>query len=82
MRCCLFRAHACLETWTPYQLIQDATGHIFVATDSNAQQRTVKIGRSCWGEQISILEGINEITSVIVTDHQHLTDGADICIVE
>ena len=61
--------------------IQDGSGHVFVATDGIARQQTVKVGLA-WGENISILEGINEATSVIVIGHRQLTDGADIHIVE
>lgn len=61
--------------------IQDGSGHVFVATDGIARQQSVKVGLA-WGENISILEGINETTSVIVIGHRQLTDGADIHIVE
>lgn len=61
--------------------IQDGIGHVFIATDGRARQQTVKVGLA-WGENISILEGINETTSVIISGHRQLTDGADIHIVE
>ena len=61
--------------------IQDNTGHVFVATNGTAQQQSVKIGR-VWGENISILEGVSDTTSVIVSGHRQLTDGADIRVVK
>ena len=61
--------------------IQDGIGHVFIDTDGIAQQQTVKIGRA-WGENISILEGIDGTTSVIISGHRQLADGADIRVVE
>ena len=73
-----------LQQKHPYGWLKNlakTSGHIFVATDSMAQQRTVEIGCP-WSEHISIFEDINEITSVIVPGHRQLTDGADIRIVD
>ena len=61
--------------------IQAGTGHVFIATDGIARQQTVKVGLA-WGENISIPEGINETTSVIISGHRQLTDGVGIHIVE
>lgn len=61
--------------------IQNGIGHVFIAADGRARQQTVKVGL-VWGENISILEGINETTSVIISGHRQLTDGVGIHIVE
>ena len=61
--------------------IQDGTGHVFVAKDGTAHKQTVKVGLA-WGENISILKGITDSTSVIVSGHRQLADGADIHIVK
>ncbi len=61
--------------------IQDKVGHVFVATDGTARQQTVKVGRA-WGENISILEGLTDATSVIVSGHRQLVDGMKILVVK
>ena len=61
--------------------IQDRIGHVFIATDGRARQQTVKVGLT-WGENISIIEGLADSTSVIVSGHRHLADGTEILIVK
>ena len=61
--------------------IQDKVGHVFIATDGKAQQQSVKVGLT-WGENISIIEGLTDSTSVIVSGHRQLTDGTEISIIE
>ena len=61
--------------------IQDGVGHVFVATEGKAHQQTVKVGLA-WGEHISILEGVSDSTSVIVSGHRQLADGTDILVVK
>ena len=61
--------------------IQDGVGHVFVVTDGSARQQTVKVGL-VWGEKISILEGVTDLTPVIVSGHRQLADGTGILVVE
>ena len=61
--------------------IRDKIGHVFIATDGRARQQSVKVGLT-WGENISIIEGLADSTSVIVSGHRHLADGTEILIVK
>lgn len=61
--------------------IQDKVGHVFIATDGKAQRQSIKVGLT-WGEKISIIEGLTDTSSVIVSGHRQLVDGAEISIVE
>ena len=61
--------------------IQNGVGHVFIATDGRARQQSVKVSLA-WGENISILEGVNDSTPVIVSGHRQLADGMKILVVK
>ena len=61
--------------------IQAGVGHVFVATDGNARQQTVKVGFA-WGDNIAILDGISDSTPVIISGHRQLADGSKILVVK
>ena len=60
--------------------IHDGVGHVFIVTDGRAHQQPVKVGLA-WGGEISILEGVTDLTPVIVSGHRQLADGTEIVVV-
>ena len=61
--------------------IRNGVGHVFIVSDGEARQQTVKVGPA-WGEKISILEGVIDSTPIIVKGHQQLANGTKILVVK
>ena len=60
---------------------RDGSRIVFTAADGVARQQQVRVGFA-WGESISVLGGITETASVIVSGHRGLMDGMRILVVE
>ena len=58
-------------------LYDDATVSLFVVEGNTARSRTVKTGRK-YGEDIEIIEGLNEKEQVVVVGQNNLSDGVKV----
>ncbi len=60
---------------------QNNSRYVFVAENGSARKQTVKIGLT-WGDEVEVIDGITDSTSVIVDGHRSLREGDTVSIVK